>query len=1373
MKKAMRYFLILLCLVGLQSVSAQQLLSITSDEGLSNTCIHSIIADSYDNVWVATRNGLNRWDGAKVNKYHHDPANPHSLLHDLVTTLIDDGERGVLVGTESGVQRYVHATDRFTTLPLITLHNDTIEAHIVSFCKLRSGTTYAFTAGRGFYHLECDTEGAAYFKEDSNLINSAIICMKEDVSGRLWVVDADGWVYRRHGSRMERLNCVPSAFALCEGSRGQIYLATKWRGVYVYNPDQDQFVPVRNNPSHFIISSIAPGHRDELLISTDGNGLNIYNELTGELRKSNIRTYEYNLLSSNVKAAIYDRSGNLWVGVYWKGVLVMPPLSTGFTYVGRRSVDRNTLGTNCVTAILGDVRDHTKLWVATDHCGVYHLSADGQSSVHFKPELVRGMPSTVLCMLEDSEGTFWVGSAWSGVAHMNKVTGECIPFAQKADDGSTILTAYGMIEDGHGNIWVATMGQGVYCYNLNSKTLRHFRGLKNNAVVYPYNVLNNVYVRCLLVHNGNLIVGTSAGLEVFRINPDFTLHKVDIYLPGYSINQMRVVPDGNLWVATSLGLACLDARMAVKHIYTTADSLSDNNVCSVEIAPDDCVWAGTDNGLSCLSTSAGTFRNYYISDGLQGNEFSLGASALHEGQLYFGGINGLTCFRPSEVGPRSNAGKIYLRVVDFYVGGKPIHVGDRSGRFSIVDQWVSQARVFNLCHSDNNFILELATLGAPGQRSTYYYSLNGDEWIPLGIGQNRLQFSGMKSGDYHIRLKAEYNGRYSDVHEVTVVIHPVWYLSWLAKVVYLVLFLVGCYLAYLQIREHLKAKAVLETQRKVEEMHEMRIQFFMNISHEIRTPMTLIVSPLTKLLSQDKDPARQRSYRLMYQNSQRILRLISQMMDARKVEKGQLRLKYEHIDLVPFIANLYELFTPTAQSKHIDFSFQHDMESLPACIDPRNFDKVVMNLLSNAFKFTDDNGTVTIALKVVPGHIEGDRDFVLTVTDSGVGIPDSDKKKVFERFYSNKNAKGYVGTGIGLNLTQSLVRLHEGTIHVEDNPAGQGARFVVRMPVAQQLAYDIADEHRLRATPAPEVEEANTVEAMAEMPLERVRGNKQGRILLVDDDAAIRRYLYNELTDSYTLHECANGEEAWKYVMENIGNIDLVISDVMMPIMDGMELCGKIKENYNTNHIPVILLTAKGDDSDRLEGLYKGVDAYLSKPFNMEVLRQTIANLISNIHKLKGKLAMSDVEGLKVEEVSKEDVDRQVLDKLTQIIVDRIADPDLSIEDIAQQMGMSRVHFHRRVKELSGITPRDYVKNIRLVHAAKLLTRRRMDVTDVSIAVGFRSLPTFSTSFKAYYNMSPKEYVKNYNEKRAREQREAEEEASREAQSAPTDTPLQ
>ena len=434
--------------------------------------------------------------------------------------------------------------------------------------------------------------------------------------------------------------------------------------------------------------------------------------------------------------------------------------------------------------------------------------------------------------------------------------------------------------------------------------------------------------------------------------------------------------------------------------YTVADGLPINSITSVCVDGDN-LWVGTDFGLSCMDTRKETFTNFFMDDGLQDNEFSRGAAFALDGKLYFSGVGGITYFDTKEMKDWQGKERVLsLRFVDVLIDDKPIHQGDMSGSYAVLQGLINDCGRMDLCHTDNHFALELCVEGLSNQHVTYEYSIDGGKWMDQGGNSSRIIFDNLQPGTYHIKVRALALGAVSGERELIAVVHPAWYASVWAKVVYFLLFLALCWFVYEYVRRQVRLRHVMARNRQQRELNEARVQFFMNISHEIRTPMTLILAPLETLIGRDKDPERQKNYQLMKQNSNRILRLINQMMDVRKIEQGKFLLDYHPVELVDFIQNIYDVFVTNAQSRDITYEFVHNMDRMPVYVDPDNMDKIVMNLLSNAFKFTPDGGKIILQLT------GKDTEFEIKVTDSGVGIPDDEKKKVFERFYSAKHQNG-------------------------------------------------------------------------------------------------------------------------------------------------------------------------------------------------------------------------------------------------------------------------------------------------------------------------------------------------------------------------------
>jgi signal transduction histidine kinase/DNA-binding response OmpR family regulator len=580
-----------------------------------------------------------------------------------------------------------------------------------------------------------------------------------------------------------------------------------------------------------------------------------------------------------------------------------------------------------------------------------------------------------------------------------------------------------------------------------------------------------------------------------------------------------------------------------------------------------------------------------------------------------------------------------------------------------------------------------------------------------------------------------------------VIIHAPWYRTTFAYLIYIII-LVVLFLQYRQ-RRHRKEQDNLRLQQHIhaEEMADAKLRFFMNISHEIRTPMTLIVAPLQSLIKQDNDPHRRSVYETIRRNAERILGLINQMMDLRKIDKGQMQMHMRETNLVSFINDIYTLFAQQAKNKNILFHFDCDEERIMAWIDRGNFDKIIINILSNAFKFTPTGGEIRIRL------IANEKEATISIFDNGEKIPEDKLERIFERFYQSPSSANdrNIGTGIGLDLTRSLVELHHGTIEAHNNAAGPGCEFIVTIPLGnehltpEEMMIDEAEEEAVTESiiDAAEEEQQQEEEVVASADLPKI--GKRQKVVIVEDDREIRDYLTEALSENYDITGCENGKKGLAAVLKQMP--DLVISDVMMPEMDGTTLCSKIKTNNATSHIPVVLLTAKSREEDQLEGLEMGADAYIVKPFNMDILRRTIDNLIHSHHTLQLKFGRNDQLEELVDDIKVKSPDEKLLERVMQAINHNLNNADLNVDKIADEVGISRVHLHRKMKELTGQTPHDFIRNIRMKKAASLLASGDMNVSEVMYACGFSNAASFSTVFKKMYGMSPREYMNEHAEK--------------------------
>lgn len=1319
--------------LGSFSADAQNVMFFSSKQGLSNSRVRNITEDSRHNIWITTQNGLNRYDGVKMNVYRHEIGNPSSLLSDESTFVLEYEKGKMLIGTGAGMQMYDYATDRFADIPFVMeVGGDTIKARVMSINRIQEKRVLVCYAGYGNGELLKGKNGQLYIKRTTEFDTDGIGSMRffEDPKKKLWIINGRGELYRKNSKTYRQYEELNQVRNMCASTSGKVYVATYNNGFYVYDEGTDHYEQVASTAElGGAVLNIKPWTSGRLFISTDGGGVRVYDEQTKQLIWNVISVKDFEMSTSNVPDAMCDSFGNVWVGVYMKGVVMKPINQSAFDYIGQNSITKNTIGKNSVFAIAKAVNSapyRKGFWTSADNDGLYLVSADGTASMHWSAETNPGMPHAFTTIYDASPSALLLGTFYNGLWQMKGGVFTCLardirwifeirPTAQK--------DCY----------WVATMGDGFYYYDYSTGKSLSYKPDPDSDV----HIIGNPYVYTILPVKEKLFVGTADGMMVCSPDHEGVIRKESVkLLDRIAVRHFSASVDGSvIWAATSEGLAKIDYSSLDTHLYTTADGLPVNGVTSVYADGSD-LWIGTDFGLSCLDTKKDSFTNFFVDDGLQDNEFSRGAVLMQDGKMYLSGIGGITYFDTKAMkewqgGERS----LHLRFVDVLVDDKAMHKGDLSGGYEILQGLIDECGRIDLCHTDNHFTLELCVEGLNNQHVTYEYSIDGGKWMDQGDNNDRIIFDNLQSGTYHIKIRARALGTVSDERELVAVVHPAWYASIWARILYFLLFLALCWFIYEYVMRQVRLRRLMARARQQRELNEARMQFFMNISHEIRTPMTLILAPLEKMIGRDKDPEHQHNYQLMKENSKRILRLVNQMMDVKKIEQGKFLLDYHPVELVEFLQKIYDVFVTNAQSRNIQYEYVHEMDRLQVYVDPDNMDKIVMNLLSNAFKFTPEGGKITLQL------VGGETNFQVCVTDSGIGIPDEEKPKVFDRFYSAKHQNGYMGTGIGLNLTSLLVRLHKGVITVKDNPEGSGAQFVVVMPVGDDSLRNIRQESLYETVEHAEEDDATRA---FDLPVSKPNDSHRKNTLLVEDDEAIRQYVQDELSSELVVQACANGQEAWDYIVSHPGKVDIVISDIMMPVMDGMTLCQKLKSNFTTNHIPVVLVTALGSDADRIVGISNGADAYVSKPFNIDVLRTTVMQLLKSRQLLQGKYHSDKLQEDTIDKVEMQSPDEHLMHRVMKTINENMDNSELSVENIADMVGISRVHFYRKMKDLTGQAPRDFIKYVRLKEAARMLAEKKYDITGVSVATGFKSLSAFSTSFKSLYGQTPSEWMQQH-----------------------------
>lgn len=864
------------------------------------------------------------------------------------------------------------------------------------------------------------------------------------------------------------------------------------------------------------------------------------------------------------------------------------------------------------------------------------------------------------------------------------------------------LSLDGMQVDAAGNIYFASPGNGLYIWNRKSGKMTQY--LMDDKRPHK-TICNNWISEIRLDSRGWLWCATANGVSCMDTKTGyFDIILSRPLLEGKTCYSTLELSDGKIAIATEMGLYLYDRKKQQTTPWPHSESISGLRIYSLKKDARGDLWMSTAQGIWCYSSKAKLFFSFEKGNGLLTKEYLAGvAGSTPDGVICYGNSEGLTYFRPSQVKDyNEKMSAIYLSEV-LLDGKMAPFIGDN---LSVPSDFKSIVLNFSL--------LDYQSVG----NIVFQYRINGGKWISNAAGDNSFNFTGLSYGHYRIEVRTYCNGKYSIYNKVIKlnVLAP-WYLTVWAKLIYLILVL-GFMAAVIFIYLH----------KKKRDLEEAKMQFLINATHDIRSPLTLIMEPLKKLKERLGNAEEyHEDIDTMDRNAQRLLTLVNQILDKRRLDKHQMNLSCRETNLVEFSRGLVSLFTYNANLRGINIRLEMPETPVNAWIDRNKLDKAIANLLSNAFKYTPNGGEIIFRIE------KQDKKVLLYVIDSGKGLgKNDDAKTLFERFYQGKNSADMHlgGSGIGLNLCRSIVRLHGGDVYAHNREDGKsGACFIIELPLGKehlknnQICLDNVGTKKKQ---------------------QRGAASRNSKILLVDDDIEICRYLKSELSDWYRFVICNNGKEALKQLLS--GDFDLVVSDVVMPEMDGITLLRNIKGNANISHVPVIMLTSKSEISYRLEGIKLGADAYLAKPFSLEELHLTIDNLIDNVRRLKGKFTGALKQDDKVEKVEVKGYDEELMERIMKVVNENLSDSDFNVEKMCDEVGVSRTQLHRKLKEMTGVPTSEFLRNIRLNEAARLIREHKINITQVSYMVGFANNSHFSTAFKKYFGMSPTEYAARYSE---------------------------
>jgi signal transduction histidine kinase/ligand-binding sensor domain-containing protein/DNA-binding response OmpR family regulator len=1330
------------------------------NQGLSHNQVNCFFKDKKGFLWIGTISGLNRFDGYNVKTYFNDPDNTSSVGDNFINRIFELPDLRLGIVTSVGFSIYDPETEAFSTE--VDFLDETYKVRGADLSNVVSDSIgqYWFihrSSGIVVYNpREKESVQLRHVAGNAFSISSDSVADYACGKGDHWIIHANGTLEKITFDKETPRVSYRNTF-LKDLNKGRILNYS-----IVVDHDGDLWIYVRNFPQ----------------------GIYYFNAATRKLQHYDHRTSPVRLSSDIVSSVVVEDNGMIWIATDHGGVNVIDKRDFSVHYILNRPEEERSIGQNTISTIYRD--DEGILWLGTFKKGVsyYHKNLIRFPLYKHYPLSKSGLPyGDVNRFVEDKSGNLWIGTNGGGLIYFDRKKNTFKQYLHDPNDNNSISsnvivslcidhqqnvwigTYYGglnrfdgkrfyhythdpldpgslsdqnvweIFEDTRRRLWVGTMHGGLNLYDDNTNTFSHYRQSDVNSV-------KSDYIPVITEDkSGNIWIGTAQGVDMLERQSGRFFHyghtKEKGSLGDDFIFDIKEDSRGRIWIATRNGLNIFDRDSKTFSELKAKDGLPSNTILTILEDNAGTIWLSTANGLCnviATETKSGLtfkFRNYDEADGLQGKQFNENAAfKTRSGELIFGGANGFNIFKPEQLSLNNTPPAVLIS--DFQLYNESVQPGEEINGEVLLQTSITSTREIVLQPDQNVFAIEFVALNFFNpEKNQYQYKLSGShaEWLKADAKSRKVSFTNLAPGTYTFTVKASNNDGFWNNKGASVkirVLPPFWKTR--TAFVFYCLFVIGGLLVtrkLIQKRERLKFERVQERQEAIR-MHEldmMKIKFFTNVSHEFRTPLTLILTPLEKMIQQTKDAVQQQQFQLIQRNAKRLLNLVNQLLDFRKLEVQELKLNPSEGDIIRFLHDTVYSFSDLSEKKDIKLTFSSTVPTLETMFDQDKLEKIIFNLLSNAFKFTPEHGAVTVTADLE--NAMGGKVLKLKFQDTGIGIPADKLERIFDRFFQNELPKTLLnqGSGIGLSITKEFVKIHGGTISVESE-VGKGSTFLVELPVTEVASHTVPSSETVDDyMPAPVLEE-NTY-------------SKKPVLLIVEDNEDFRFYLKDNLKGEYKVIEARNGNEGWKMALENLP--DLIVSDVMMPELNGIELCKKIKSDSRTSHTPVILLTARSGEEQKMEGFESGADDYVTKPFNFEILVSRIKNLITLRQKFhKGFPAQLDV---KASELKITSLDEKFIQKAIKCVEDHVSDPDFSVEELSRELGISRAHFYKKVMALTGKSPLEFIRVIRLQQAAQLLKKSQLTVAEVAYKVGFNNPKYFARYFKEEYKVLPSAYA--------------------------------
>lgn len=1335
------------------------------EEGLSNSTIECIFQDSRGFMWFGTRDGLNKYDGKQVTVYQHS-SDQRSLSDNYIRCIFEDRNKTIWVGTSNGLNKFNAQENSFIAYQAAPGKNGKLNNSSISSITETDKGLWIGTRGGGLNRLDVSTglfthfsayhEGATAAGKTAGL--NYINDIYADPRGRLWVATDNGICLfdTRTRSFQPVSGLEKYAFSIIRPqSDGSLWLGTEEKGLIHFNPQNQSIRTYRHedkNPGSIgsdLVRAIAFDQHHKIWVGGINGGLNLLDPATSRfVHYQNEPGNNFSLSQRTVSALFVDRQDNLWIGTHRGGINLYSPTAEKFK-LWQQEPNKNSLSYNDVTAFYTE--GNGEVWIGTDGGGLNLYNRERNTFTHYKnnPFNDQSLGSdAVLDISKGADGTLLIGT-WGGGLNLRTRDGNFIRYTHSAARPASISSDYVQksFRDSKGNVWIGTYYGGLNLFDRASGTFKRITTGNNHSALRGNNV-----VSINEDQQQNLWIGTDdGGLNCYNLNTGVFSH---YFLNGAKKPDLRVLfvdSKNNLWVGQA-GLYLFDRKKNTFSIYTSKDGLATEFIKGMTEDDQGNFWISTSKGLKKFNPQTGLVKTYNAADGLQGLEFEANSCfKAKNGEMFFGGMNGYNSFFPNSIQTNKFVPPVYI--TEFKLFNQTILPGTTG---SVLTNEISHTKTLELNHRQSTLSFSFASLNyTASENNNYSYKLQGldKDWISSGSA-NKAFYTNLSPGEYTFMVRASNNDELwnNQGTSLKIIIRPPFWATWWFR---LGVVIVVSYLVYqaLSFRRNLELRKIEEQKR--EEIHQVQLQFFTNISHEFRTPLSLILGPIERLLKEDTKESFQHYYQTIYRNANRLLKLIEELMDFRKTQSGALKLNVTRGNLDLFIDEVAEEFADMALEKEITFSVEKQDLPEEVWFDRQVIEKIILNLINNSLKYTRSGGSVKLKIGSTLNGVKplfenqleiksaytADSYIYFQVIDSGIGISKESIHHLFERYY--RITESHLGSGVGLAFVKSLTTLHKGTIFVSSE-RNKGTEIIIGIPSA---VTDYSEEEQWSADQAPGGTRLESISYGTDAEKKAITGQKpqqtesksQRSILIVDDNEELRSFLKQVLNTSYHILEAANGQSGFEMAKQELP--DLIISDVMMPGISGTVLCKMIREDMETSHIPVLMLTAKNSVDAEIEGMESGADLYFSKPVNTSLLEVAVKNIFDQRQKLRDHYQKN--KDTSIRDLAHSAKDKEFMSKMLDIIEKQLVNPEMDIDYLCTEIGMSRTKLYHKIKTLTGQSVGDFVRSVRLRKAVEIMTKEDVLMTEVMYRIGIQTQSYFTKAFKKEYGKTPTRYLQD------------------------------